>query len=214
MQRSAPGTDVELLWANAFIGAARSESDTMWLRGLLDGTTKVPGLVVDFDLRWRVVDMLVTIAAAGEELVRGELELEPTDEGQKAAASARAARPHAMAKAAAWEAVVSDESLSVPMKRAIAAGFHRVDQMDLLKAFVTPYFESLDAIWGRYGSEAAIRIVGWMYPKVVFTQEVVDATDDALARDLPGPVRRSLLESQDAIKRALRAQAFDSAGTS
>ena len=30
---------------------------------------------------------------------------------------------------------------------------------------------------------------------------------------LPGPLRRSLLESQDAIKRALRAQAFDSAGT-
>jgi aminopeptidase N len=214
MERAEPGSDVELLWANAFIAAARSESDTMWLRGLLDGTTKVPGLVVDFDLRWRVVAMLVTIGAAGEELVRAELEREPTDEGQKTAASARAARPHAMAKAAAWEAVVSDESLSMPMKGAIAAGFHRVDQMDLLKAFVTPYFESLEPIWARYDSEAAIRIVGWMYPKVVFTQEVIDATDAALARELPGPVRRSLLESQDAIKRALRAQAFDRAGTS
>ena len=85
--------------------------------------------------------------------------------------------------------------------------------MELLKAFVKPYFESLDEIWARYDSEGGIRIIGWMYPHVVFTQEVVDATDKALERDLPGPVRRALLESQDAIKRALRAQAFDSAET-
>jgi aminopeptidase N len=103
--------------------------------------------------------------------------------------------------------------VSVPMKRAIAAGFHREDQMDLLKAFVKPYFDSLDEIWARYDSEAGIRIIDWMYPRVVFTRDVVNATDQALKRDLPGPVRRALLENQDAIKRALRAQAFDSAGT-
>jgi hypothetical protein len=49
-----------------------------------------------------------------------------------------------------------------------------------------------------------------MYPRAVLTREVVDATDVALMRnDLPGPVRRSLLESQDGIKRALRAQDVD-----
>jgi aminopeptidase N len=213
MEHAEPGSDVQLLWTNALIAAARSESDVRWLRGLLYGTTRVSGLVVDFELRWKVVNMLVTIGVAGEDLMRAELEREPTDEGQKAAASARAARPHAMAKAAAWEAVVSDVSLSVPIKQAIAAGFHRVDQMDLLKSFVKPYFESLDAIWARYDSEPAIGIVRWMYPRAVFSQEVVDATDATLARDLPGPVRRAILEAQDAIKRALRAQAFDSAGT-
>jgi aminopeptidase N len=168
---------------------------------------------VDFDLRWRVVDTLATIGAAGEDLILAELERDPSDEGQKAAAAARAARPDAAAKAAAWEAVVSDESLSVAMKRAIAGGFHRVDQLELLKAFVKPYFESLDVIWAGYDSELGIRIVESMYPSAVITQEVVEATDSALARDLPGPVRRALLESQDAIRRALRAQAFDSAGT-
>ena len=52
-----------------------------------------------------------------------------------------------------------------------------------------------------------------MYPRAVITQGAVDATDAALATDLPGPLRRTLLESQDGIKRALRAQEFDSAGT-
>ena len=213
MEGSAPGSDVQLLWANAFIAAVRSETDINWLRGLIEGTTKVAGLVVDFELRWAVIDTLATIGVAGEDMIRAELERDPTDEGQKAAATARAAHPDAAAKAAAWEAVVSDTSLSVSMKGAISSGFHRVDQLDLLKAFVKPYFESLNSIWTSYDSEAGIRIVQWMYPKVVITQEVVAATETALARDLAGPVRRALLESQDAIKRALRAQAFDSAGT-
>jgi aminopeptidase N len=160
-----------------------------------------------------VIDTLATIGVADEDLIQSELKRDPTDEGQKEAASARAARPDARAKKAAWAAVVADESVSVPMKRAIAAGFHREDQISLLEDFVNPYFESLDEIWSRYDSEAAIWIVEWMYPRVVFTQDVVDATDTALERDLPGPVRRVLLENQDAIKRALRAQAFDSAGT-
>jgi hypothetical protein len=45
----------------------------------------------------------------------------------------------------------------------------------------------------------------------VITQQVVDATDAALAKNLPAPLRRTLLESQDGIKRALRAQAYDHA---
>lgn len=98
-------------------------------------------------------------------------------------------------------------------KRAIAGAFHHVDQQELLKAFVTPFFESLLPVWEANDAEVAINIVEWMYPRAVITQDVVDATDAAIARDLPGPIRRSLLESQDGIKRALRAQAFDSAGT-
>jgi hypothetical protein len=48
-----------------------------------------------------------------------------------------------------------------------------------------------------------------MYPAMVVTQDVVDLTDAWLARDLPGPIKRSLLESQDEIRRSLRARAFN-----
>jgi hypothetical protein len=41
---------------------------------------------------------------------------------------------------------------------------------------------------------------------------VVALVDRWLERDLPGPVRRSLLESQDGTKRALRTRAFDLQG--
>jgi aminopeptidase N len=95
------------------------------------------------------------------------------------------------------------------MKRAIAGGFHRTDQLELLAVFVEPYFEALMPVWESFEVDQAISIIEWMYPRAVLTPDVVAATDQALGRDLPGPIRRSLLESQDAVNRALRAQALD-----
>jgi hypothetical protein len=51
-----------------------------------------------------------------------------------------------------------------------------------------------------------------MYPRAAITQRVIEATDAAPAKE-PAPFRHTLLESQDGIKCALQAQAFDTAGT-
>jgi hypothetical protein len=50
-----------------------------------------------------------------------------------------------------------------------------------------------------------------MYPHTVIASSVVDLTDTWLSGsgEVPGPIRRSLLESQDDLKRALRARAFN-----
>jgi aminopeptidase N len=117
--------------------------------------------------------------------------------------------PKVAAKAEAWHMVINDPNTSLAMKRAIAGGFHRTDQLELLAGFVEPYFEALMPVWESFEVDQAISIIEWMYPKAVLTRDVIDATDQALAGNLPGPIRRSLLESQDAVKRALRAQAHD-----
>ena len=210
LSRIAPGTDLQLLWTSAFIGAARQPADVAWVRGLLDGTTKLDGLEVDFAVRWSVINALATIGQAERELIDAELELDPTDQGHRAAASARAAEPSVEAKAEAWAAVTGNGP-SLAMKRAIASGFHRADQEDLLSAYVQPYFDSVLPIWHEFVIEEALGFVGPMYPHMVVAQEVVDLTDAWLARDqdVPGPIRRSLLESQDDLERALRARAFN-----
>jgi aminopeptidase N len=209
MDRSAPGSDLQLLWANTFIGAVRDRDGVAWIRGLLDGEIGLGGLAVDFDVRWRAINALATIGIADDELIASELERDPTDEGRRAAASARAALPLAAAKDEAWRTVIQDANTSGAMRRAIAGGFHRTDQLELLRVFVEPYFDSLTPIWESHDADQAISIIEWMYPRAVLTQELVDATERALERDLPGPVRRALLESQDAVRRALRAQTLD-----
>ena len=211
MQNAPAESDVQLLWANALTRAAREPIDVAWVHGLLDGTTTADGLSVDFDIRWSAVAALVEIGAAGDELVERELARDPTDEGRRRAALARASRPDPSAKEAAWRAVVLGEERSLAIKREIAHGFHRVDQQELLRPYVQPYFDILIQVWEGFDSDEAISIVSDMYPRAVLTQEVVDASGETLKRDLPGPLRRVLLEGQDAVRRALRAQAFDGA---
>jgi aminopeptidase N len=213
MQGAQPGGDVQRLWALAVIDGVREPDDVDWVRGLLEGTTRPEGLTVDFQVRWAAVKALATIGLVDDDFIARELERDPTDDGRRQEAAARAARPVAAAKQWAWQAVIHGEAPSFALKRAISRGFHSVDQQDLLRAFVQPFFDSLQSVWESNTSEEAIWIARLMYPRAVITQEVVEATDAALAIDLPGPLRRSLLESQDGIKRALRAQAFDSART-
>ncbi len=209
MGASQPGGDLQLLWAHALIESARDPLDVAWVHGLVDGTTSVDGLAVDFDIRWAAVTTLVEIGAAGDDLIERELARDPTDSGRRHGALARASRPDASAKQDAWRAVVLDGEPSLLMKRAISHGFHQVDQQALLQPYVRPFFESLMPLWESHDSEEAISIVTYMYPRSVFTKEVVDVTDQTLRKDLPGPLRRALLESQDAVRRALRVQAFD-----
>jgi aminopeptidase N len=213
LDTSPPGGDVQLLWTTTFIRTARKPEDVEWVRGLLEGKTGPEGLAVDFQVRWAAVNALAAIGVADDKLLARELERDPSDEGRRQWAAARAARPVALDKQWAWNAVVRGHAPSLAVKRAISNGFHRVDQQELLSSFIQPFFDSLPAVWQAHTAEEAIWIARLMYPRAVLTQEVVDATDAALATDLPGPLRRTLLESQDGIKRALRAQAFDSAGT-
>ncbi len=210
MRKTPPGGDLQLLWTHAFIEAARAPADVAWVAGLLDGSSRLDGLTVDFAIRWAAVTALATIGAAGPEVIADELEQDPTDMGRRAAATARAACPVPEAKAEAWDAVTLDRRLSLATKKAIALGFHRPDQELLLAAYVQPYFDLLLPFWKSHDIDEALVFVKSMYPVKIVTPELVALTDKWLARDLPGPVRRSLLESRDGIQRALRTRGFDS----
>jgi aminopeptidase N len=209
LKRMAPGSDLQLLWTSAFIDAAREPADVAWVAGLLDGTTRLDGLVVDFAVRWAAVTALATIGAAGPEVIADELERDPTDIGRRAAAGARAARPVTEAKAEAWNAV-TQERMALATKKAIAEGFHRADQEYLLAAYVETYFHALQPFWESHEIDEALMFAKLMYPITIVTQDVVKLTDKYLQRDLPGPARRALLEAQYEIKRALKTRALDS----
>jgi aminopeptidase N len=211
LQRVAAGSDLQLHWALTFIDSARRPADLDWVAGLLDGRTRLEGLAVDFTIRWAAVTALAAVGAAGPEVIGDELERDPTDIGRRAAAAARAARPVPAAKAEAWDAVTNGR-VSLATKKAIAEGFHRPDQESLLAEYVEPYFDTLLPFWESHDIDEALGFTKLYYPVTIVTPEVVALVDRWLERDLPGPVRRSLLESQDGTKRALRTRAFDLQG--
>ena len=208
---AAPGSDRQLIWARHLFSVGEAPDDLAYARALLDGTEEVPGLAVDTDLRWQ---MVMALAAEGADddgaLIEAELERDPTDIGQRRAASARASRPAAEAKAEAWRRLVEQTDLPLATVRAIAGGFHVTGQDELLAPYVEPYFASIGRFWEERTRDEALSLIRGLYPSTLIGQEVLDATDRALADEaLAGPVRRILLEAQDSMARAVRARAAD-----
>ncbi|MGI9033359.1 MAG: aminopeptidase N [Acidimicrobiales bacterium] len=207
---SEAASDRQLVWARHWLHVVDEPDDLTTACGLLDGATDVTGLVVDTDLRWEVVATLASHGADDDgALIEAELEHDPTDIGQRRAAARRASRPTPEAKQSAWHDLHGGQ-LSVAYVRAIAGGFAPFGQEDLVRAWVEPYFGELRQIWEERPREEAIDLVGGLFPATVIDEETVAAAAAALGDpELPGPVRRIVMEGKDGLERALRARPVD-----
>ncbi|WP_328391659.1 aminopeptidase N [Nocardia sp. NBC_00416] len=217
-RKAAPASDHQLAFVNALTGAKLSGQHTEVLRGLLDGdpaSAGLPGLIVDTDLRWR---LLTALAAAGEIDIDGpddtptidaELRNDETAAGRRQAATAAAARPLTAVKETAWETVMGDDSVPNITARSIVAGFARAGQDALLSPFVQRYFDEIPAVWERRSSEVAQTAVVGLYPAWDISDEAVARADEFLGADHPPALRRLVIEGKAGIERSLRARAFD-----
>jgi aminopeptidase N len=210
LHRATAGSDHQLAWARAFVGSARGEPHRAAVIGLLDGSVGVDGLTVDTEFRWHVVESLAAAGALDDAAIAAETDRDPTDAGLRHAATARAARPDAGAKAAAWAAIVDDPTTPLATQRAHMRGFQQPDQEDLLAPYVEKYFAAIGPMWRERGQEVALTFAANMYPASVVTDAMVARTDTELASgiDVP-PIRRLLLEGKDQMERLLRTRAAD-----
>jgi len=210
----APGGDHQLAWVQHLIevGPATDVDHRAWLVGLLRGEAEVPGLAVDQDLRWSLIVRLSADGAADEEVVAAELERDPTDLGVRRAATARAARPGAGSKEHAWQALLTDRELPLATLRAMASGFWRYGQEEVLAAFAERYPEAVAAAWRDRNLEEALSLTRQLYPSTVITERTLEIADGVLADDdLPDPARRVVSEERAGTARALAARQADAA---
>jgi aminopeptidase N len=209
LARAEPGSDVQLSFARAFAVAARGSKDLQWLCELLDGERDLPGLAIDTELRWHILRALAAHGAPVDDRIAAELARDPSDAGEREAAAAGAARPDPEAKAEAWRRIVDDAGLPFATMEALMEGFQVPGQESLLEPYVEPYFGALNTIWQRGVLEVTLSFAEAMYPRLVATDAVVAATDAYLGGDVPGPIRRILLEGRDEVLRVQRARAYD-----
>ncbi|MFI6682983.1 aminopeptidase N [Streptomyces sp. NPDC050485] len=211
LRSAEPGSDHQLAWLRAFVAATRTEAHLDELCGLLDGSAPVPGLVVDAEVRWSIVVRLAAAGRIGEDTIAAEQRRDPTPAGEYQAATARAARPGADAKAAAWAAVVDRGELPNQLQRAVIAGFAETHDPALLAPYTDRYFEALQDVWETRSHEMAQQIVLGLYPAPADDRTVLDATGAWLERHPAASpaLRRLVLEQYDDAERALRAQATD-----
>ncbi|MET9883668.1 aminopeptidase N [Streptomyces sp. NPDC006430] len=214
LRGAEPGSDHQLAWARAFAATARTEGQLTYLSALLDGAAEIEGLVVDTELRWAFLERLAATGIADEPAIAAELERDRTAAGERHAATARAARPTAEAKAEAWASVVESADLPNAVQEAVIGGFVQSDQRELLAPYTEKFFSMIKGIWESRSHEIAQQIAVGLYPSLQVSPQTLEATDAWLASAEPNAaLRRLVSESRAGVERALKAQAADAAAT-
>ena len=193
-----------------------------------DAAAFAPGLAVDAELRWLVLQALAATGRADQDRLDAELEAGRTAQTVTWHRLATAARPDAEVKAAAWEAVMSGRTatgteLSNDLLSATAAGF-AAGGVELLAPYESGFWPRLTSVWASRSNGLASRAIGGLFPG---RQDAVAGGADAqeshptLAAaqrwldehpDAPGALRRLVVEHTDALRRSLRVQAVQPAG--
>ncbi|MFD6878762.1 MULTISPECIES: aminopeptidase N [unclassified Streptomyces] len=171
---------------------------------LADGT--VPGgPELDPELRWRVLARLSVLGAADEDTIDAALAADPSATGGEGAARCRAALPTPEAKAAAWQRLFHDDTLSNYLFTATAQGFWQPEQADLVQDYVPRYYPEAVALGARRGPAIAEAAGRWAFPAHAIDEANLRAGHTCLDDpDLIPLLRRKLVDQLDDLARALR----------
>jgi len=210
MRSAEPGGDIQLAAMRSLAINAVDEEHLRLLEGLLDGSATVEGLKVDAELRWALLSRLVVLGRADTDAIVNERDRDDTAAGRRHEQRLRAARPTAEAKEEAWVLATEDESLPNAEQSAVIAGFQQPEHRELLRPYVTRYFDVIGPLWDRRTHEMAEQVAVGLFPHQLVEQSVVDTTDEYLRGHQPAPaLRRLVVENRDMMARALRTRAFD-----
>ena len=211
MERAAPGSDHQLAWVRHWAVVARSdEQQHRDLQRLFDGEFELPGLELDTDLRWHLVIQLARSGTLDDQAIDAELERDPTDLGERQAATARAARPVPEAKQTTWERLLTETELSHTLCRQLWTGFGQLEQREVLTTFTDRYLDVLDDVWRERSLDWAISFSTAMFPHWDAGPALLERVDARLAdQSLARPLRRVLLEQRDTLVRTLAARSLD-----
>jgi aminopeptidase N len=206
------GSDAQFQFVKFFANVASTDDHVATLRGLIDGSVTLPGLEIDTDLGWELLEGLALNGAVDDAAIASALAKDNTSNGQQAAARARATLPTAAAKKAAFDSLADSDELPNAIVRNVTIGYQHVNDPASLAGLVEPYFAKLTDIWAHRTYKIAEYIVLGLYPAPLASQELVDATTAWLTAnpDIPA-LRRLVIENLAGVQRALKAQQRDGA---
>jgi aminopeptidase N len=210
-QGAEAGSDSQFQFVKFFANVASTPAHVETLQGLRDGSITLPGVEIDTDLEWELLEGLALNGAASRSEIETALERDNTSNGQQAAARSAAALPSADDKRAAFDSLVARDELPNVVVRMTTMGYTHVNDPASLEGLVQPYFDALTEVWSSRTHAIAEYIVLGLYPAPLASQELVDATRawlDANSDAAPA-LRRLVTENLAGVERALAAQARD-----
>lgn len=212
LEAAEPGSDAQLVRARAWMEAAgqarllgpqTAQECARRLRALLSG--HLEGLVVDADVRWRVVTALARLGLVTDEELTDGAQADPTASGRIRYLLASSSRPDAGTKQRLWERIMTDTSVSNDELDALIAGFAVDGHRDLLSGFTERYLDAVEQVWSSRGQEMATRVLRGLFPALGDRQDVeaVEAWLDGAGASAPAAARRLVCAGRDDLARAV-----------
>ena len=197
---SEGGSNRQLLVARQFLHLS---TDTQHLWSWLDGHGP-DGLLVDDNMRWRVVEQLVKLGAAGQDDIERQRSSDPSSQGALSALTCEASIPSLATKSQVWDRIAGDGSLSNHELGALCKGFFDVDRPDLAEPFLSRYFDDMPRTAEiRNGWLVQLSLMA-LYPDMFASDEVLRQAEATLARDdLDQFARRAISDGTDDLRRLL-----------
>jgi aminopeptidase N len=201
LEGAAPGSNRQLVAARA---AIRATTDADLLHGWLNGETTPEGLMTDEDFRWRILETLCGLGAAGPDDIDRELDRDPSSQGVLHARRCTAALPDPQTKAVVWQALTTDATLTNSELYASSDTFFRHDQMELTAPFVSRYFAEIPDTSTLRTGWVVEQVAERLFPRFAVDEATVDLATTCLARDdLESGVRRTISDNLDDLRRIL-----------
>ncbi|MYS23330.1 MULTISPECIES: aminopeptidase N, partial [unclassified Streptomyces] len=200
--------EVRLAATRCLVDAAITAEDSADLRRWYDDGAIPGGSPADRELRWKMLLRLSVLGAAGAADIDAEEERDPSASGREGAARCRAALPDPDAKAAAWESLYRDDSLSNYLFAATAEGFWHPEQRELVGGFVARYWADAAALATRRGPAIAETAGRAGFPATAVDAGTLAAGRAALGDPTLTPaMHRALTDQLDELERTLRVRA-------
>jgi aminopeptidase N len=141
-----------------------------------------------------------------------ERERDPSDRGERALVTARAARPDAAVKQEVWDRAHGNGYPSLYLLRAAGNGFWWRQQAVLVEPFVAPFFAGLARVFTDWEAEAARAYFRVFFPRHRIDEDLRERIAAVLAAGDIGPMlRRMLIEEDDDLRRAIACRAVAAA---
>ena len=203
------GSDHQLQFAKGFANTAITPAQLERIKAILGGS--ITGLTIDAELRWFLFICGIKRGVFGPADIEKELALDKTAHGKQYGAMAYAQIPSKDAKAKAFSSITTDD-LSNTIHSYKCRGFNDPLHTEILSDFVDEYFDVLLKVWETKGYEIAETTATLLFPSWVISEATVKKAQhwlDVTGKEAAHSLRRTILESRDAMVRALKAQAAD-----
>lgn len=162
----------------------------------------------DNEMRWRAVTALVADGTEATDIISQELARDSSALSKQYALKAQAAVNSVSNKIATWDEIaggnLGNRDLTSNLSGLTFAGYTEV-----LNSKNDEFFARAENFWDADSNEIATTTVAGLYPSWDVSEEGLARADKFLEKDLPGGLRRIIVEQRDRTARALRNRAFD-----